>query len=129
MKEPRWVSRDIANTIHHEQITEHGGSHGVRDEGLLSSALARPRDRWGHDENADVCALAAAYAFGLAKNHPYIDGNKRVALHVMYVFLRVDGLKLNAPEPEVVTTMLGVADGSVSETDLAAWLRHRSDHA
>lgn len=123
------MPRDIADTIHHEQITEHGGSHGVRDEGLLSSALARPRDRWGYDENADVCALAAAYAFGLAKNHPYIDGNKRVALHVMYVFLRANGLVLDAPEPEVVTTMLGVADGSVSEANLAAWLRQRTDHA
>jgi len=123
VNEPRWVSREVADAIHHEQIAEHGGSLGVRDEGLLLSALARPRDRWAYDHDADLCAIAAAYAFGLAKNHAYVDGNKRVALHVTYVFLRANHLVLDAPEPEIVAVMLAVADGTLSETALALWLR------
>lgn len=118
-----WVARAVVDAMHDEQIAEHGGSHGVRDDGLLESARARPRDRFGYDESADIFALAAAYGYGLAKNHAYVDGNKRIAFVTMAVFLVLNQLMINAGEPEVVTVMLGVADGSISEGELAAWLR------
>jgi len=102
---------------------EHGGSLGIRDEGLLESALARPQQKWHYEPRSDLATLAAAYAFGVAKNHPFIDGNKRAALVAAYTFLAVNGFELEAPEPEAVTLILGTADGSISEEDLASWIR------
>ncbi len=111
--------------IHSDQIQQHGGGLGLRDEGLLESALDRPRNRWRYEPASDLATLAAAYAFGLAGNHAFIDGNKRVAFQVMYVFLGLNGLQIEATEPDVVTLMMGVADGSVDEAKLVKWLKDR----
>lgn len=115
----------MANAIHDDQIAVHGGAYGLRDEGLLSSALARPRDRWGY-ERANLFSLAAAYGYGIAKNHPFVDGNKRTAFQVAYAFLRVTGYALVAPEPEVVLTMQSLAAGELSEEQFAGWLQAKS---
>lgn len=127
MEEPRWVSRRIADAIHEDQLAEHGGLAGVRDEGAIESALARPRHRWayagGEEEALDFAALAAAYGYGLCTSHGYRDGNKRVAFQVMYVFLGLNGHRLEAPGPEVVEVMMDVARGELKEEELAAWIR------
>jgi death on curing protein len=96
---------------------------GVRDVGLLESALARAPNRWGLDETADLPDLAASYCFGIAKNHPFLDGNKRVAFQIMFVFLGLNGLQLTAKEVEVVRIMVDLAAGSLTEAELASWIR------
>lgn len=121
--EPNWLDRSILEALHADQILEHGGSVGIRDEGLLESALARPRQKWHYEPATDLATLAAAYAFGLAKNHPFIDGNKRAALVTAYTLLAINGRELEAPEPEAVAAIVGTADGSRSEEDLALWIR------
>ena len=121
--EPRWVSRLVAEAIHFDLLRSHGGMPGVRDEGALESALARGRQRLTYELASDLPELAAAYGWGLARNHPFNDGNKRVAFVVMAVFLALNGLDIDATEAEVVTTMLDVAAGSMSEVELAEWLR------
>lgn len=121
--EPTWLNQAILEALHADQISEHGGSPGIRDEGLLESAITRPQQKWHYDPKADLASLAAAYAFGIAKNHPFVDGNKRVALVAAYTFLAINDFELEAPEPEAVTLILGTADGSVSEADLASWIR------
>jgi death-on-curing protein len=121
--EPTWLDRPIVEALHADQVQEHGGSLGVRDEGLLESALSRPQQKWHYEPGTDLATLAAAYAFGIAKNHPFIDGNKRAALVAAYTFLAINELELEAPEPEAVTAILGTADGSLSEEDLASWIR------
>lgn len=121
--EPNWLDRPILEALHADQILEHGGSIGIRDVGLLESALARARQKWHYEPTTDLAALAAAYAFGLAKNHPFIDGNKRAALVAAYTFLAINGLELEAPEPEAVAMIVGIADGSLSEEGLASWIR------
>ena len=113
----------VLEAIHADQIREHGGALGIRDPGLLDSALARPRQKWAYAATADLPILAAAYGFGLARNHAFADGNRRVALMAMYVFLWINGLELDAFEPETADTILGVADGSISERKLASWVR------
>lgn len=123
MAGPRWVERLVVDAVHVDQVREHGGLAGLRDENALQSALARPRQKWQYDPAADLPALAAAYGFGLCQNHPYRDGNKRVAFVVMVVFLELNGLRFDATEPEVVTTMLAVAGGQLSESDLTRWVR------
>jgi death-on-curing protein len=112
--------------VHSDQVRSHGGSLGVRDSGLLESALARPRNRHEYEPDADLSALAAAYGFGIAKNHPFVDGNKRVAFQAMYVFLGLNGLRIDAPEPEVVALVLALASGELSEAALAKWLREHT---
>ena len=121
--EPTWLDRPIIESFHADQILEHGGSLGIRDEGLLESALARPQQKWHYEPGTDLATLAAAYAFGIAKNHPFIDGNKRAALVAAYAFLAINDFELEAPEPEAVSVILGTADGSLSEEDLALWIR------
>jgi death on curing protein len=121
--EPTWLDRAILEVLHTDQIQEHGGSLGIRDEGLLESALARPQHKWHYDHATDLATLASAYAFGIAKNHPFIDGNKRAALVALYTFLALNGFELEAPEPEAVTVIVGTADGSLSEEVLASWIR------
>lgn len=121
--EPLWLDRIIVETLHADQILEHGGGLGIRDEGLLESALARPQQKRQYEPDTDLATLAAAYAFGIAKNHPFIDGNKRAALVTAYTFLAVNGVELEAPEPEAVSTILGIADGTLSEEVLASWIR------
>lgn len=123
MREPIWLDRTGAEHIHSELIREHGGSYGLRDEGLLESALARPQQRWSYDATTDLAALAAGYGYGLAKNHAFIDGNKRVAFMAMYAFLGANGLELVADEDEAYAVMVDVASGECSEDDLARWLR------
>lgn len=123
MTEPIWLNRAIAEAIHAEQVMEHGGSLGLRDEGLLESALARPRNRWEYDSASDLATLAAAYGFGIARNHPFVDGNKRAALVATYTFLWLNDLELEASEPELLSIFLGLAEGTVSEDALANWIR------
>jgi death on curing protein len=126
MEEPRWFQMSLVNVIHDDQIRQHGGSHGIRDQGLLESALSRPLNRWNYEPDVDVADLAASYGFGLARNHPYFDGNKRVAFQVMYVFLGLNGHRIIARETEVVITILKLASGELTEDELATWLRQHT---
>jgi death-on-curing protein len=117
-----WIDHSVVVAIHEAQIAEHGGSAGIRDAGLLQSALARPRNLLAY--GAPDCAdLAAAYGFGIARNHPFIDGNKRTAFVVAELFLELNGHELVANDIECVMTMLAVAAGDIDETSFAAWLR------
>jgi len=115
----------MLDAIHQAQLREHGGSPGIRDEGLLESALARAPHKFAYAKRPDWATLAAAYAFGLAKNRGVIDGNKRVAFVTAYVFLGLNGLDLDASEPDVAATMEDVAASRVSEVALAKWFRER----
>ena len=124
-REPIWVSRLVLDATHFDLLRAHGGMPGLRDENALESALARPRQRRAYRRTADLADLAAAYGFGLARNHPYRDGNKRVAFLAMAVFLGVNGYEIDAPEPEVVNVMVSLAGGHLSEPALARWLRTR----
>ena len=124
--EPRWLTRRMLDVLHDAQLREHGGSPGTRDEGLLESALARPQHKFAYAKRPDLATLAAAYAFGLARNHGYVDGNKRTAFMAAYVFLGLNGHDLEAEEPDVVTTMERVADGRLPEKGLADWIRARA---
>ena len=126
MSEPRWLTMNVVLAIHSDQIREHGGSLGVRDKGLLESALDRPRNRFYYEPESDSAALAAAYGFGIAKNHPFVDGNKRVAFQAMYVFLGINGSTITADEEEVVRLVLALASGDLTEEELIAWLRLNS---
>lgn len=126
MDEPIWVGRLAVDAMHHEMMSQHGGLAGVRDDAALESALARPRDKWSYDPEADLATLAAAYGYGLAKNHGYSDGNKRIAFTVMYTFLGLNGLEIEASEPAVVHLMVDVASSACSEEQLAAWLRENT---
>lgn len=125
MEEPHWLDRTLLEVLHADQINEHGGRLGIRDAGLLDSALARPVHRWTYEQSVDLAALASAYGFGIAKNHPFVDGNKRAALMAIYTFLAINGFELEAPESEAVTVMLALADGSLTENELAHWIRSR----
>lgn len=115
----------MVQVIQADQIATHGGAYGPRDQGLLASALTRARNRYGY-ERAKIFQLAAAYGYGIARNHPFVDGNKRTAFQVMYAFLKVNGYDLNAPEPEVVLTMQALGAGELSEDQLAQWLKQYS---
>ncbi len=126
MTEPFWLSRQAIEIIHDEQLAEHGGAGGLRDAGLLESALARPRNLFAYGE-ADIFSLAAAYAAGIVRNHPFVDGNKRTGFLAAYSFLSVNGLELNAPQAEAVVMTLGLASGEMPEEGFAAWLRDRTD--
>jgi death-on-curing protein len=110
--------------MHAELIREHGGSHGVRDANLIESALVRPRNKWAYGEE-DIAELAAAYGYGLARNHGYVDGNKRIAFMAMFVFLYQNGFFLEAENSEVVSVMLLVTEGNWSEKALSEWIRSR----
>ena len=123
MKEPRWVSRLVVDIIHFEQLREHGGLHGIGDENALESALSRPQQRYHYDNAADLAVLAAAYCYGIARSNCYRDGNKRTAFVTMVVFLGLNGLDLVAEEPDVVRLMVATAAGTMSEDDLAQWIR------
>jgi death-on-curing protein len=122
MTEPRWLPKDLILAVHNRQLAEHGGGAGVRDEGLLESALARPQNLFAYGES-DVAVLAAAYAFGIAKNHPFVDGNKRTAFVACELFLAANGYDLLASDEECLAMMLGLAASEVSEAEFAAWLR------
>lgn len=124
-KEPRWVPRLVVEAIHLDQVREHGGLLGIRDENALESALARARQRWTYESGSDLPRLAADYAFGIARNHPFRDGNKRVAFVAAVTFLGLNGLDLVAEEDDVVGTMLALAAGDLDEDQVADWIRSR----
>lgn len=126
MREPRWVSLSVVLAIHEAQLSEHGGAAGIRDQGLLESALARPRQVYAYSEHPRLTNLAAAYAVGFARNHAFVDGNKRTAWVVCATFLELNGRQVTADQGEVVSMMLGVAEGSVGDDQLAAWLGQNS---
>lgn len=119
----RWVNRRALLLLHAESLAEHGGGEGLRDEGLLESALARPENLAAYGQ-PDVADLAASYGLGLAKNHPFMDGNKRAALLAVGLFLYLNGYRLRATQAEATLTMLAVASSEVSEDEFAAWIRH-----
>lgn len=123
-----WIDAAAIHAIHEEQLAEHGGSAGLRDPGLLESALARPQNLASYGK-PNVAACAAAYGFGLSRNHPFIDGNKRTAFVAVELFLVLNAHVLEAPDADCVLTMLRVADGSISEEDFAAWIRENSTKA
>lgn len=126
LSEPRRLSRLVVGAIHVDQIREHGGLIGLRDENALESALARPRQRFHHEPETDLAALAAAYAFGLSSNHPFRDGNNRVSFLAAVVFLGLNGLDLVATDEEVVEMSRALAGGEFGEAELAEWMRSRS---
>ena len=121
--EPIWLTRRIVDGLHREVIREYGGTPDLRDEGSIDSALARPVNLRLYEPGADLSALAAAHAWGLVKNHGYMDGNKRTGAAAMAVFLMLNGLELQAPEPELVAAMLAAASGEWEEATLASWVR------
>lgn len=123
----KWLLVDAVLAMHKRQIAEHGGDDAVRDLGLLESALARPQNIAAYESDPDIARLAAAYAFGIAKNHPFVDGNKRTALVATRTFLLLNGFELRATPAEKYITFLQLAEGSLSESELAAWLRERVD--
>lgn len=122
MTEPRWLRHDIVIAIHEAQLDEHGGASGVRDAGMLLSALDRPKNTF-HYEQADVIACAAAYAYGLAQNHAFVDGNKRTALLACLLFLGLNGFKITAQESQILVAVIKLSAGEWSENEFEIWLR------
>jgi len=120
--EPFWLTRQIIVAIHGEQLAIYGGASGLRDQGMLVSALDRPKNKWAY-ERAELAELAAAYAYGIARNHPFVDGNKRTSLLALYTFLGVNGVDFEVPEAEAAAMILSLAAGEVSEESLARWIR------
>jgi death on curing protein len=121
--EPRWVGRLVVEIVQHDLIITHGGLPGMRDEGALESALARPRQTWTYAEKSDIATLAAGYAIAISQAHPFNDGNKRIAFVVAAVFAELNGFQVGAPESQVVDTMLRLAAGELAEDALVEWLR------
>lgn len=126
MNEPEWLDEVIVKILHLEQIKEFGGLAGIRDEGLLLSALARAQNQWAYAApKPDLVALAASYAFGIARNHPFFDGNKRASLVACHAFLQQNGMALVSPQPEQVQIILDLASGTIGKDELDARLRPR----
>jgi len=123
----KWIIPRLVYVVHEEQLAEHGGTSGVRDQGLLESALAWPQniEAYGNPK-PNIFDLAAAYAYGIIKNHPFIDGNKRTGFLLAYIFLRLNGYELNAPEAEAVLAVYSLASGEWIEKDFSRWLEHWS---
>jgi death-on-curing protein len=124
VSQPVWIAKAVVLALHDEQIAEHGGLSGLRDEGLLESALARPQNLWGYG-TPDIVDLAAAYGFGIARNHPFADGNKRTSLVVTELFLELNGWELTAAEADIVHVWMELADSrsDITEAKFAEWLR------
>jgi death-on-curing protein len=120
--EPKWLTIPMIVAIHDEQLAMHGGSPGLRDAGLLESALDRPKNKWSC-EKSELPELAAAYGYAIARNHPFVDGNKRTSLLAIYTFLGVNGIDFVVPEAEAAAMILSLAAGEVSEEGLARWIR------
>jgi death-on-curing protein len=125
MAEPAWIELDVVLAIHDEQLAEHGGQPGVRDPGLLESALGRPRNQFAYG-NTSITRLAASYAFGISRNHPFLDGNKRTSLVVAELFLELNGYALAASDAQCVTTFLQLAASNLTEDELAEWIATNS---
>ncbi|WP_296579100.1 type II toxin-antitoxin system death-on-curing family toxin [Phreatobacter sp.] len=122
MTEPVWLSAELVIAFHDKQLREFGGPPGIRDGGMLESALDRPRNKWAY-EGAELADLAAAYAYGIARNHPFVDGNKRAALLALVVFLDLNGIDFDVPEAEIAAIILALAAGEVGEEGLTRWIR------
>lgn len=122
--EPLWLDARDANAIHDRQSAEHGGATGIRDAGLLDSALGRPVNRWAYDKD-DPASLAAAYAYGVARNPPFVDGNKRTAWVLARLFLAINGYRLQFDPADAITMMLALAAGELEEDIVAQWFRNR----
>jgi len=122
VSEPFWLTTAMVVAIHDEQLAIHGGSAGLRDAGMLESVLSRPRNKWAY-ENAELAELAAAYGYGIARNHPFVDGNKRTSLLAIYTFLGANDVEFIVPEAEAAAMILSLAAGEVSEENLARWIR------
>ena len=121
----RWLKEEVLMAVHDGQLAEHGGAEGVRDAGLLFSALARPKNLAEY-EQPSVFDLAAAYAAGIARNHPFVDGNKRIAFLTAYIFLALNGWELDAPEANAAAAVLELAAGKIDESQFSAWLKENS---
>lgn len=127
MKPPRWMALDEVRTLHSMQLAVFGGASGLRDEGLLDSDLVRPRHIFAYDEpSPSLTRLAAAYAFGLAHNHPFVDGNKRIGLVTAFAFLRLNGIKITGSEAQTYQVFMELAAGTLREADLTRWLDDNS---
>jgi death-on-curing protein len=126
MSEPFWLTRRMIVAIHDEQLAIHGGASGLRDERMLESALDRQKNKWSY-ESAGLDELAAAYAFGIARNHPFVDGNKRTSLLALYTFLGVNGIDFVVPEAEAAAIIQSLAAGDVGEQSLSRWIRDNWD--
>jgi death-on-curing protein len=122
-REPRWLSRVVLDAVHADQLRQHGGLPGIRDEHALASALARARNKWVYGEETDPATLAAAYGFAPITSHPYRDGNRRIGFLAIATFLGINGFDLRASDADVVTEMVAVAAGQLSEEDLARWIQ------
>jgi death on curing protein len=122
-EEPAWVTCDQVIAMHSRQLRRFGGAPGLRDDGMLQSALDRPTKKW-HYEQAGLAELAASYAFGLSKNHAFVDGNRRIAFMTMVVFLRKNGVRFSPDQAQATAMMIALAAGEVSEESLARWLRN-----
>lgn len=120
--EPIWLDSRMAHAIHDRQLAEHGGAAGLRDKGALESALARPLNQWSYGED-DLVRLAAAYAFGIARNHPFADGNKRTAWILARLFLMANGIEIDFDKIDAIQAVLALAGGELSEEELADWFR------
>ncbi len=122
----QWLSKKLVLAIHARQIAEHGGDDGLRDEGLLESALARPQNQWAYQEpKPNIAALAAAYAFGIARNHPFVDGNKRTAFVACRLFLITNNCDIEATQEEKYMTFLSLAAGELDEQGLIGWIESK----
>ena len=126
MNEPIWLDRQSVILLQAESLAQHGGSSGIRDAGLLDSALTRPISKWNYNSEADLATLAAAYGFGLARNHPFVDGNKRIAFIATALFLRLNGYRLSSTALDEIQTMLQLAAGELSEEEFAVWIRNHT---
>ena len=123
--EPVWIEAELALAIHDRQLAEHGGPVGVRDASALESALGRPRNQWAYGE-VDLCALAAAYAYGVARNQPFVDGNKRTAWVLARLFLALNNLQIGFAPEEAIHMVLALASGALAEAEVAEWFRART---
>lgn len=123
-KKPVWIETDLALAIHDRQLAEHGGPVGVRDASALESALMRPRNQWAYGE-VNLCALAAAYAYGISRNHPFTDGNKRTAWVLARLFLSLNDIRIAFEPQDAIRMVLSLADGGMSEVDAADWFRDK----
>lgn len=124
--EPRWISTKALLLLHEESLAEFGGARGLRDEGLLESALARPRNTYAYNSAATLAELAASYCYGVARNHAFLDGNKRAAFLCVGIFLAINGYRLTAAQVDAIEMMVAVAAGEVTEPDLALWIAKNS---
>jgi death on curing protein len=126
-REPNWIDKRALLLLHEESLAMFGGARGMRDEGLLDSALARPQNQFLYEKTRDLADLAAAYGYGIAKNHAFVDGNKRAAFMAIGLLLAINGKRLSADPVEAIQTILGLAAGKVAEADLAAWISRRTE--